>query len=670
MKLVKKRVYALYRVSTIGQVEKDDIPMQKQRCREYAEEQGWEIVQEFYEKGVSGFKVSAKDRDAIQEIQAAAAEGKFDILLVYMFDRLGRKDDETPFVVEWFVRNGIEVWSTMEGQQRFDSHVDKLMNYIRYWQASGESIKTSMRVKTRLGQLTEAGHYTGGSYPYGYRIERTGRLNKKNREVYDLVIDEQEAEIVRLIFHKYVDEGYGAQRICRYCYEHGISGRDGNGFPNTTVNRIIKNEMYIGNLKNGDTKVHLEELRIIDDTLFQRAQNIRVSRVRHHNSVPLNSKGKSLLVGNIYCAHCGWRLTLTTSGSWVKTLPDGTKKKEPKIRYECHYKKRHPGNCDGQSGYGVTKLDAMVERMIRMKFAEIKAAPAKKLIANRNSRELEAVKPRIATAKKTLKESQEAYDSIKKQAVEVFQGRSDMSMDFLNTLVQEAEENLQAAHDNLAALERYKLSLEASTRTAKAEYDQLLTWADGYDSSSFEAKKMIVSQLIKSVKVGRNYDVEIEFNISFEELQNVVRISEAELNAQIFLLPGKRSQNEAPTAEEEPEEALPDREYTFDNLITCSHCGKHFRQKAINEQVKWICPTFNKMGKSACPSQTIPHASLVRLVMNMPFEDIEEIIAMDDQTLEFRFLDDTKITKKWELKSRALSWTKEMKEAARKKATG
>ena len=155
-----KRVYCLYRVSTLGQVEKDDIPMQKQRCREFAAAQGWSIVRELSEKGVSGFKVSARDRDAIQEIQRDAVDGKFDILLVFMFDRLGRRDDETPFVVEWFVRNGIEVWSATEGQQRFDNHVDKLMNYIRYWQASGESIKTSIRVKTRLGQMTEAGLYT------------------------------------------------------------------------------------------------------------------------------------------------------------------------------------------------------------------------------------------------------------------------------------------------------------------------------------------------------------------------------------------------------------------------------------------------------------------------------------------------------------------------------
>ena len=147
---MKKRVYTLYRVSTKGQVEKDDIPMQKEACRNFAESQGWEIVKEFSEKGVSGFKKSAKERDELQKIQQAAMEGKFDILLVFMFDRIGRIADETPFVVEWFVRNGIRVWSTQEGEQRFDNHTDKLLNYIRFWQADGESEKTSVRTRTSL----------------------------------------------------------------------------------------------------------------------------------------------------------------------------------------------------------------------------------------------------------------------------------------------------------------------------------------------------------------------------------------------------------------------------------------------------------------------------------------------------------------------------------------
>lgn len=52
------RVYTLYRVSTVGQVDHDDIPMQRIACREFVDSQpDWEIVKELYEKGVSGYKV-------------------------------------------------------------------------------------------------------------------------------------------------------------------------------------------------------------------------------------------------------------------------------------------------------------------------------------------------------------------------------------------------------------------------------------------------------------------------------------------------------------------------------------------------------------------------------------------------------------------------------------
>ena len=79
------RVYALYRVSTVGQVDHDDIPMRRMACQEYVERQpDWEITEEFYEKGVSGYKVKTESRDAIVKIKEAALAGKFDVLLVFM----------------------------------------------------------------------------------------------------------------------------------------------------------------------------------------------------------------------------------------------------------------------------------------------------------------------------------------------------------------------------------------------------------------------------------------------------------------------------------------------------------------------------------------------------------------------------------------------------------
>ena len=87
-----KRVNALYRVSTTKQVDvtKDDIPMQRIACRDFAKSNGWVITHEYEEKGISGFKVSAEKRDAIQDLKEAALHQEFDILLVFMFDRLGR----------------------------------------------------------------------------------------------------------------------------------------------------------------------------------------------------------------------------------------------------------------------------------------------------------------------------------------------------------------------------------------------------------------------------------------------------------------------------------------------------------------------------------------------------------------------------------------------------
>jgi len=205
-----KRVACLYRVSTKKQVsDEDDIPMQKQACTEFALHNGWVIVKEYLEKGISGYKVSANDRDVLQDIKTAAEHKEFDVLLVFMFDRLGRREDETPFVVEWFCQQGIEVWSVKEGQQSCDDHTDKLLNYIRFWQANGESVKTSERVKTRMRQMVEEGKYTGGPVPYGYKLIDTGHISRKGRAIRKLVVDEEKSEIVKMVFDKTAYDGTG-----------------------------------------------------------------------------------------------------------------------------------------------------------------------------------------------------------------------------------------------------------------------------------------------------------------------------------------------------------------------------------------------------------------------------------------------------------------------------
>ena len=515
-----RRVYCLYRVSTLGQVEKDDIPMQKEACREFVQQHpGWEIVKEFSEKGVSGFKVSAKDRDAVQEIQRDALQNKFDILLVFMFDRLGRRGDETPFVVEWFAKNDIEVWSVKEGQQRFDTHVDKLLNYIRYWQASGESIKTSVRTKTRMEQLTKEGCFTGGVVPFGYRLEHKGRTNKRNQDVGDLVIDPDEAEIVKLIFQKYLYEGYGAQRLCRYLTEQGIKNKKGRNIPTTSINRIIKNPIYTGVIRNGDSQSDvLTDLQIIDEETFEKAQRMMERRVTHHSDVPLNTKGQSLLVRNIYCGHCGGRLTLTTSGR-KRARKDGTVIRETRARYQCHYNIRHPGECDGQSGYGVEKLDKLVDQIIRIQLGRIRSAPSQELIARQQTKGVDLAKSKLNLLNEQYRQKQQEYQDLRAETIKVIQGTSRLNVDLLNSLVAEASEQIkQLSWQIQTATAELEETVQSASQVLR-EYDQLMGWAEMYDNCTFEAKKMIVAQFVKEVHVRRDYEIDIEFNVSFEEFQ-------------------------------------------------------------------------------------------------------------------------------------------------------
>ena len=450
----------------------------------------------------------------------------------HMFDRLGRRDDETPFIVEWFTKQGIEVWSVNEGQQRFDTHVDKLMNYIRYWQASGESLKTSVRTRTRLEQLTGEGHYTGGTVAFGYKRVRLGRVNKKSQEVCDLVIDEAEAEIVRLIFHKYVYEGYGAQKLSHYLYEQGVVGRNNKNIPNTSIVRMIKNKGYTGYLINGAVETECPQLRIIEPELFEQAQELRQARTCERGGTSLGTSSKALLTGLVYCGHCGNRLSLTSSGR-THTYADGHTVKEVRPRYSCFYKIRHPGDCDGQSGYGVSKLDSIVEEVVRQIFAQFREVSRKKLLESVKTNDAARIQKKIKKIQKDLEAKQKELDDLKAETILVIRGVSALDKELLGTLVAEAREALETLEKQLVlAQEEY----EEATKTAKrSNYicNELLTWADVYDTANHDERRAILQQFIKEIRVRKDYEISITLNASFNQVEQLKAVSTYD-GAEIF----------------------------------------------------------------------------------------------------------------------------------------
>ena len=523
----KNRVACLYRVSTTKQVDHDgqnqaDIPMQRKACREYAEKMGWHIVIEEQETGVSGFKVSASDRDKIQLLKEYAEQDRFDILLVFMFDRIGRRAEETPFVVEWFIKHGIQIWSVNEGEQRIDSHADRLMNYIRFWQADGESQKTSIRTKTALSQMVREGRFRGGVAPYGYRLVLSGILNKRKREVYKLEINEDEAKVVRMMFDMSVERGYGRVKIAGVLAQMGIKDRAGKHWHEATIGHILHNVLYTGVLRSGETRSEMiPELQIISAETFQLAQKLMTERTNEYNAqrtMPKNTSGQSLLSGNVFCGHCGGRLILTTNGT-VRTNAAGEQICRKRFRYICYNKTRRRKECDGQTGYTMHHLDALITKVLHMIFDKMRGVDEKELIARINRNATVSLDERIAATKIECEQSATEYDSLKMEVVKAVHGSSAFPVEVLSELVNTARQKMLDANALLSRLLTDAEHEKDRVNRIRSEYDQLMEWAAIFDTSPIEVKKMIAGYIIKRVEVFADYRLNIVLNISVVQFE-------------------------------------------------------------------------------------------------------------------------------------------------------
>ena len=519
------RVCCLYRVSTGKQVDYNaenqaDIPMQRKACREFAKRNGWVIVLEMQEAGVSGFKVSANDRDVLQEIRERAENKEFDILLVFMFDRIGRRAEETPFVVEWFIQNGIRIWSVNEGEQRIDTHADRLMNYIRFWQADGESRKTSVRTKAALSQMVQEGRFRGGIAPYGYDLVPSGVLNKKKREVMKLKINESEAKVIRMIFHFSVENGYGRCKIGNLLTSMGIYTREGKAWHEATVGHILHNELYMGILKSGTTRSEVfPEFQIISPDYFEMAQKLMAERINERKetrTMPLNTTGQSLLSGNVFCGHCGGRLTLTTNGT-VRTHADGTVEQRKRVRYVCYNKTRHRLDCDGQTGYTMHILDGIIVDVLHMIFDKMAEVTEDEIVCRAHDHATLDLKDRLTRAKEDFTKATKEYDSLKGEVVKAVQGKSAFSMDILSELVESAKKEMLASGERLNTLTAEMETDEKRISKIKSNYKNLIRWSEIFDNSDMATKKMIAGYIIHRVYVYSGYRLHIEFNMNIEQ---------------------------------------------------------------------------------------------------------------------------------------------------------
>ena len=514
-----KRAALAYRVSTKGQVDHDDIPMQKIACRKFAQQQGWRVVQEKAEKGVSGSKDSASKRDVIQELRTAASNKEFDILLVYMFDRLGRIESETPFVLEWFVQHGIEMWSTHEGQQRIESHGDKLMNYIRFWQAAGESEKTSMRTRDRIRQIVSSGHYAGGFVPYGYRAVNKGRVNKRDQPVKDLEIDPEEAAWVREVFEKVANEGASGYAMARMLNERGLRTRQGAKFQSVNIRRLIRHEGYTGYIMTKAARSEfMPQLQIVDSDLFTKANERMDSRCKNaaeNKNAAKKSGNPTLLAGIVVCAHCGAKMSAFLHTDRYK-LADGSIREKVQAKYNCYQRGQHLRECDGQSLYLAERVDGVVLALVDQMFQQIKQEPYDRSIEQRIRQQDAEWNRKKQAAEKKIQAARHKQQRYEEEIVRCLDGQSAFAEATLARLIQQAEAEVQQAKNEYAELLKNDSS-RTTVQQIRKYYDEFLGWANEFDLASIPRKRTVLAQLLEKVEVGKGYRVRIVVRGSYRQ---------------------------------------------------------------------------------------------------------------------------------------------------------
>lgn len=523
-----KRVICLYRVSTKGQVDKDDIPMQRIECRKFIETQGWTLVGEYAEKGVSGFKVSAEKRDAIMSIRKEAERGAFDVLLVFMFDRLGRRDDETPFLVEWFISKGIEVWSTREGQQKMESRADKLINYIRYWQAGGESEKTSERVRTKHRQMVEAGLWRGGARPFGYKLIHTGRIGKKNRQLFDLAIDEKESGIIRDIFDGYIRRGMGMHRLANYLNSHYPSP-DKIWAPQS-IKTILTNPIYIGISRCGDVRSPANEaLRIVSDEDFQFARHVMDMRVTRKTQTrgdidednldeakrtKTSIYGASLLSGLLYCAHCGHKLVGTYH---TKQRANGAYYYRPV--YRCYNGATKAKGCDGQRTYSAARIEKAVLEIVHQYFSHFGASMDAVWKEQQRLQIKQGSGARLKQAELSLSRLQAQHKKLREELVKVLMGESVFDEETIKSMLDEKQDAIEKAEAYLKEVRASAEDTEQKLQQLIFQYRSIKNWSSVFDQANDDEKKMILARIIEKITVDKNYNISIYFFLTLEDFR-------------------------------------------------------------------------------------------------------------------------------------------------------
>lgn len=332
------RVAAYCRVSTDKSDQSNSFESQQRYFKEYIERNPeWELYSIFADEGISG--TNTKKRKGFNKMIAAAKNGAFDFILTKEVSRFARNTLDTLQYTRELKRLGIGVLFMNDNINTMDADAELRLTIMSSI-AQEESRKTSERVKWGQKRSMEQGVVFGRDM-LGYDV-RGGKL----------YINQEGAEIVRLIFHKFVEEQKGTHVIARELREAGIETfHYMKTWSNTMINRVVRNEKYCGDLiqkktftpdylshekKYNHGQEELVVLRnhhepIISRKLFERAQQELARRSKSPEQKAKYSN-RYCLSGKITCGCCGSKFV-----SRVKKRKDGSQYKA----WRCYEAARH-----------------------------------------------------------------------------------------------------------------------------------------------------------------------------------------------------------------------------------------------------------------------------------------------------------------------------------------
>jgi DNA invertase Pin-like site-specific DNA recombinase len=254
---------------------------------------GWTLIRARYDDG--GYSGGSTDRPDLQRLLDDIRARKINVIVVYKVDRLTRSLADFAKLVELFDAHGVSFVSVTQ-QFNTTTSMGRLTLNVLLSFAQFEREVTSERIRDKIAASKRKGLWVGGNLPLGYKM-KDGKI----------AIVEEEAELVRSIFRRYLELG-GVNELLRDLGERDIrtksrvlstgATRGGIPFGRGALYYLLSNRFYIGEVKYKDEILPGEQPPILDRTLFEAVRQKSLAQWSHRTVA--RNKSDQLLTGLLF----------------------------------------------------------------------------------------------------------------------------------------------------------------------------------------------------------------------------------------------------------------------------------------------------------------------------------------------------------------------------------